>query len=79
MPVLTGWRKNSGTRLWRIALQPGEENLPSMPNTANMDTLEAYSAYDLPSVAAIIGYFHTAAGYPVYSTWLTSISTGVWT
>ena len=23
-PVLTGWREQSGPRLWRIALQPGE-------------------------------------------------------
>ena len=64
-PVLTGWRENSGPRLWRISLQPGEENLPSKHNTANMATLEAYSAYDLPSVAALIRYFHATAGYPV--------------
>ena len=64
-PVLAGWRENSGPCLYRIALQPGEENLPSMPNTANMATLEAYSAYDLPSVEALICYFHVAAGYPV--------------
>ena len=52
--VLTGWRENSGPRLWRIALQPGEENLPSVPNTANMATLEAYSAYNPPSVVCAI-------------------------
>ena len=76
MPVLTGWRENSGPRLWRIALQPDEEHLPKMPNTAHRTTLEAYSAYDLPSVEALIRYFHAAAGYPVRSTWLTSISAG---
>ena len=27
-PLLTGWRGKSGPCLWRIALQPGEENLP---------------------------------------------------
>ena len=53
-PVLTGWRKKSGPRLLRIALQHGEENLLRMPNTANMTTLEAYSTYDLPSVEALI-------------------------
>ena len=47
-----------------------------MLNTANMATLEAYSAYDLPSVEALIRYFHAAAGYPVRSTWLTAISAG---
>ena len=47
-----------------------------MHRTANIATLEAYSAYDLPSVAALIRYFHTAVGYPVRSTWLTAISAG---
>ena len=41
-----------------------------------MATLEAYSSYNLPSVAALIRYFHTSAGYPVRPTWLTAISTG---
>ena len=67
-PLLTGWREKSGLRLWIIALQPGKENLPSMPNTANMATLEAYSAYKIPSVEAIIRYFHASEGYPVRST-----------
>ena len=72
-PVLTGWRENSGPRLWIIALKPGEENLPIMPNTANKTTFEAYSAYDLPSIEALIRYFRTAAGYPVRSIWLRAI------
>ena len=70
MPVLTGWREASGPQLWRIALQPREANLPRMPHNATLATLAAYSAYDLPSVAALIRYFHTAAGYLVRSTWL---------
>ena len=76
MPVLTGWRKNSGPRLWRISLQPDEEHLPKMPNTAHRTTLEAYSAYDIPSKEALIRYFHVEADYPVRSTWLTFISAG---
>ena len=75
-PVLTGQRKNSGPRLWIIALKIGEENLPRMPNTANRTTLEVYSACDLPSIEALIRYFYTAAGCPVRSTWLTAISAG---
>ena len=76
MPVLTGWREALGPRLWIIALQPGEANLPIMPHTANLATLEAYSAYDLPSVVMLIRYFHAATGYPVRSTWLTAIRAG---
>ena len=45
-----------------------------MPNTAHRTTLEAYSAYYLRSVEALIRYFYAAAGYPVRSIWLTSIS-----
>ena len=76
MPVLTGWRKNSGPQLCRIALQPDEENLPRIPNTSHRTTLEAYSAYDLPSVEALILYFHALTGYPVRSIWLKDISAG---
>ena len=68
IPVLTGWREQSGPRLWRIALQTGESNLPKMPHNSNMTTSEAYIAYDLPSTEALICYFHAAAGYPVRST-----------
>ena len=75
-PVLTGWREAPGPQLWRIALQPGEANLPRMLHPANMATLEAYSAYGLPSVAALTRYFRTMSGYPVRSTWLTAISAG---
>ena len=64
-PLLTGWREQSGPRLWRIALQPDETTLPSMPYGSNKTTLQAYSAYDLPSFAALIRYFHASAGYPV--------------
>ena len=73
-PVLTGWREASGPRLWRIALQPGEANLPRMPHNATLATLAAYSAYGLPRFAALICYFHAAAGYLVRSTCLKSIS-----
>ena len=71
--MLTGWRDQSGPRLWRIALQPGDSNLPKMPHNANRTTLEAYSAYDIPRVEALIRYFYAAAGYPVRSTRLKAI------
>ena len=74
--MLTGWRDASGSRLWIIALQPGESNLPSMPNDANLTELAAYSAYDLPSVADLISYFHSASGYPVRYTLLKAIDAG---
>ena len=74
--VLKDWREATGSRIWRIYLQPGESNLPSMPTDENMATLAAYSAYELPRVAALIKYFHAAAGYPVRYTWLRAIGAG---
>ena len=74
--VLIGWREATGSRLWKIYLQSGELNLPSMPNDSNMATLAAYSAYELPRIADLEIYFHAASGYPVQSTWLKSISAG---
>ena len=75
-PMLTGWREASGPRLWVISPQPGEANLPNMPHDANLATLSSYSAYELPSVAALIRYFNAASGYPVRSTGLKAISAG---
>ena len=75
-PVLTGWREQSVPSLWIISLQPDETTLPSMTYDANKTTLKAYSAYNLPSVRALIRYFHAAAGYSVRSTWLKSIGYG---
>ena len=75
-PVLTGSREASGPRLWRIALQPGESNLSSMPHDANLATLAAYSADEIPRVAALIHDFHAAPGYQVRSTWLKAIISG---
>ena len=66
--VLTGWHEATGYRLWRISQQPGQSNLPSMPNDENMATLATYSAYDIPSFAVLIKYSHAATGYSVRST-----------
>ena len=74
--VLPGWREVTGSRILWIALLPGESNLPCMPNDAKQAIFVAYSAYDLPIVAALIRYFHAAAGYPVRSTWLKSMGAG---
>ena len=68
--VLTSWSVTTGTKLCQITLQPGESNLPSIANYAKKATLVAYSAYDLPSAAALIRYFHAVVGYPFRSTCL---------
>ena len=75
-PVITGLRKASGLRLWRIALQPEEANLSIMPHNGTLATLASYSACELPSVASLIQYFHAASEYSFRSTWLKAICTG---
>jgi hypothetical protein len=72
-PIISGWRETTGPKLWRIALNPDKENLPSIPETATRSTLRAFSAYDLPSVEALVKYFHTAACFPVKDIWLKAI------
>ena len=74
--VITGWRETTCTRLWRIELQPGESNLPSMLNNSKQATLTAYSAYEISRVATLIRYFHAAPGYPVRYKWIKSIGDG---
>ena len=78
-PFLTGWREEANAKLWRISLHPDAADLPSYPTSPappTETTLNAFSAYDLPSVQALVRYFHAAAGYPVRSTWLAAIKAG---
>ena len=71
--ILTGWHKTHGAKLWRFSLLP--DTIPPSPNsTATM--LGACSAYDLPSVDALVRYFHATAGFPVESTWFAAIKCG---
>ena len=71
-PVITGWRDNNGPKLWNISLLHNEDDSP-VCNQAEHTTLGVYSAYDPPSVASLVWYFHAATGYPVRSTWLNAI------
>ena len=73
--ILSGWREAIGAKLWRMALIPDAAALvvvpdppPLRPGAAQLATLSAYSAYDLPSVEALVRYLHAAAGFPVKST-----------
>ena len=85
-PFLKGWRETSGAKLWRVSLRPDvRPDLAKCPpryedTTADSQekqaTLEAFTAYDLPSVEGLVTYFHAAAGYPVRDTWLKAIQAG---
>ena len=71
-----GWRERNGARLWRISLTPTPDELSTVPNSTDHTNLKAYSAYDLPSVEALVRYFHAASGFPVRTTWLKAINVG---
>ena len=73
--VLTGWGEAEGPRLWRMSLLPNADPVPDIDTApdAQQSTLEAFSAYDLPSVEGLVQYSHAAAGFPVRDTWLKSI------
>ena len=75
--VLMGWRETEAPRLWRMSLLPEERNTPDItaPN-AQQSTLKAFSAYNLPSVEALIRYFHAASGFLVQYTWMRAIKAG---
>lgn len=75
-PILSDWRDQTGAKLWLISLLPMGDELPTLPNNRSVTSLEAFSAYDLPSVEAFIPYFHAAAGFPVLDTWLQAIKAG---
>ena len=48
------------------------EAVPGVTTTS----LKAFSAYDLPSVEALVRYLHAGAGSPVKDTWLKAIKAG---
>ena len=85
-PFLKGWRETSGAKLWCISLRPDlKPDLAQCPpryedTTADLQekqaTLEEFSAYDLPSMEALVVYFHAAAECPVRDIWLKAIKAG---
>ena len=56
IPVLKGWREATGNRLWRMSLLPNAEKVTTVEASPGVTTtsLKAYSAYNLPSVKALV-------------------------
>ena len=66
IPLLQVWRDNKGANLWRFSLCPQtstpsatEEDIQASTlvsyTAGNSSGLQAFSAYDLPSVEALVG------------------------
>ena len=73
--ILTVWIEKKLPRLCRFALKPND-NIITDYTTTNQKTPAAHSAYDLPSIEALVRYMHAAAGFPVKYTWLKAIKKG---
>lgn len=72
--LLTGWREMTGPRLWRFFLLPHHPwHTETQAGKVRVALMAAFSAYDLPSVEALVRFYHASAGYPVKSTWLDAI------
>ena len=74
--IITVWRETTGPRLWRMYIIPNPSDMPLLPDDHKTTTLQYFSAYDLPSVKALIRYLHEAADLPVHDTWLKPINAG---
>ena len=68
-PILTGWREKKLPILWRFALKPSKELLLHHTKESRQKNIKAYSAYDIPSLEALVRYMHVASGFPVKPTW----------
>ena len=86
-PLIQGWWDNTGAKLWRFAPRPQnstpyatEEDRQAFTVVpyadGNYSDLQAFSAYDLPIVEALVRYFHAATGLLVKSKWLHDIKAG---
>ena len=74
-PIRQGWIEKKLPCLWHFTLITNERGEQKY-TTTNQKGPEAHSVYDLPSVEALVCYMHTAAGFPVKSTWFKAIKNG---
>ena len=69
-PILTGWREKKLPILWRFALKLSKELLLHHTKESRQKNITTYSAYNPPSLEALVRYMHVASGFPVKPTWL---------
>ncbi len=72
-----GCDKQKSANLWYFDILPQEDGLPQpMFEPPCRASLTGYSAYDLPSVEALVNYFHAPAYFPAKAMWLATIKEG---
>ena len=73
-PIFIGWHETTRAKLLLFSLLLDTAQFPlTQPNTENA-LLSAYSAYDLPSVKALVRYLHAASVSPINSAWVKAIN-----
>ena len=75
-PILTGWQETDMPKMWQFALCQDKHAVPATSDTTESIRQTVYSAYNLPSVAALVRHLHAAAGFPVKDTCLWAIKAG---
>ena len=73
--ILTVWREKNLPMLWRFMLKPTKQLIKYYTTTIQTTPVE-HSAYNIPILEALVRYMHTAAGFPVKSTWHKAIKKG---
>ena len=71
--ILRGWCKLTRAKIWRFSFLP--QALLSLL-TRRLYAPSSLNAHDLPIIGSLVYYLHTAAGFPVNSTWLAAIRAG---
>lgn len=71
---LQGWR-DTASKLWRFPLGQERTNI-NTDSAQHSNSITANSAYDLPSVSALIKHHHASAGFPIKNTWCQAIKDG---
>ena len=75
--IISGWRDTEvPPALWHFNLLPSSQDVKLPAVTCQQASIGAYSAYELPSVAALVRYLHAAAGSPIRDTWMRAIRAG---
>ena len=75
-PLIMGWREPNVPKLWRIELLLSPSNISTPPTGTTRASLQAFSAYELPSVEALVCYFHVSSGFPVRDNCIQAIKCG---
>ena len=78
--IIKGWSEADAPYIWCMYLLPTSAGTPQLSSPdVHKTSLQAFIAYDLPSVEALVRYFHAASGLPVCGTWLKDIKSGNFT